>query len=449
MLGCIASGQTVHVAGQVADSAGAPVARATVLLFGADAYTQTTGKSGEFALDVAPGVYAIVAAHSGFVFQKQGARDPLASSCRLIAVLRVMAERGNVLPQVLNDQKECVRQAPGMMLALDAGKDIKDLKITLTPVSTVSGTVTDETGDPIASWEVRLWRIGYGRDEHRTLVGSSAAQSNGDGAFRIANVSPGRYYLSAGIPPQDDGRMRASRPPRVDLVKTFYPSELDFSRSAVVNVTPGVELRGMDIRVRKTQLYSISGSVIPGPGAGDAVGQDLRLFGEDALGNLVQRSTARVRASDNSWQFRGVAPGEYVLLGGGGDGAIDPQHCIRRRVSVADSDLKGLVFPLGDCPQLTGTIKFEDAPTEVPPSVTLTDSLTGFSRNSESNPDGSFRTVPLAQSEYFIDVPGLPANAYVKSARSGGQDVVRSPLDITDGSPGHRLRLWFPFGAQR
>ncbi len=347
-----------------------------------------------------------------------------------------MAERGGEQPRILNDQKDCVRQAPGMMLALDAGKDVKDLKITLTPLSVVSGTVTEETGDPIASWEVRLWQIDYGQDERRTLVGRSGAQSRADGTFRITNVPPGRYYLSAGIPPQDDGRMRASRPPRLDLVKTFYPSELDFSRSAVVDVTPGAELRGMDIRVRKAQVYSISGSLVPGPGADDAVGQDLRLFGEDGLGDLVQMGTARVQSSDNSWQFRGFAPGEYLILGGGDEGGVNPQHCIRRRVSVTDSDLKGLVFPLGDCPQLTGTIKFEDAPTEVPPSVTLTDSLTGFNRNSESNADGSFRTAHLAQSVYFIDIPGLPANAYVKSARSGSQDLVHSPLDITGASPG-------------
>jgi hypothetical protein len=50
--------------------------------------------------------------------------------------------------------------------------------------------------------------------------------------------------------------------------------------------------------------------------------------------------------------------------------------------------------------------------------------------------DGTFRISRIPPLKRILQVTPLPANAYVKSVRFGGQDVTRVPLDLSSGAGG-------------
>jgi len=52
------------------------------------------------------------------------------------------------------------------------------------------------------------------------------------------------------------------------------------------------------------------------------------------------------------------------------------------------------------------------------------------------NSDGTFRISNIPALNRLLQISPLPANAYVKSIRFGGQDVTRAPLELASGTGG-------------
>jgi hypothetical protein len=50
--------------------------------------------------------------------------------------------------------------------------------------------------------------------------------------------------------------------------------------------------------------------------------------------------------------------------------------------------------------------------------------------------DGTFTLPSVGLSAFYVNVVGLRSNAYVKSIRSGTQDITNQPLDLSSGSAG-------------
>jgi hypothetical protein len=56
--------------------------------------------------------------------------------------------------------------------------------------------------------------------------------------------------------------------------------------------------------------------------------------------------------------------------------------------------------------------------------------------NASAQPDGTFVLKGAPAGTYSVTVPNLPPGYYVKSMRIGGQDLLRSPLDVSSASGG-------------
>ena len=150
----------VHVEGSVVDPDGSPLADAHVTLLGVtEQLKQITDANGKFAFDAAPEVYNLMVERTGFAAQKYGARGPLEDSCDVDERDVLRAESMN--PHELREQEDCIRRAPGTTLALEPGHDLKNLKIALSPWGSISGTVTDEAGEPLAGWLIFRHRAEY------------------------------------------------------------------------------------------------------------------------------------------------------------------------------------------------------------------------------------------------------------------------------------------------
>ena len=233
-----------------------------------------------------------------------------------------------------------------------------NITVRLVKGGVVTGTVTDQQGQPLAALNVRAMRV-------RDLDGSAPPnpfpfgnedRTDDRGVYRIYGLRPGLYivyaggYLNSPFPYSAGGGEAA----------TFYPSGTR-DTAAEVSVRAGQEMGGLDIRLRDDPTRRVTGTIESPTGA----------FGDFGVGiNLTYASTAMPAGTvflnpnsttDRSFFFDSIADGEYDLqaTANGRDGvtlASAPQ-----RISVRGADVTGLRLTLTPLASASGTLRFEPA----------------------------------------------------------------------------------------
>jgi len=97
---------------------------------------------------------------------------------------------------------------------------------------TITGVIRTPAGTPAPGIRVTAMRTDMVEDAVRGMA--SLAQTDSEGRYRLENVPPGRYYISAG---------------RVDL-PTFYPGTLDMTKGTVISVSSVALISDIDMVVQ-------------------------------------------------------------------------------------------------------------------------------------------------------------------------------------------------------
>ena len=424
-----AAARAAHLEGQVLSQAGEPLRKAGVRLepYYADrgmnpiSYTDTTDGAGKFVFEgVLPGRYTLSAGRTGFLPQKYGARGATNSS-------------------------------PGSVLTLAAGQTMKDLDFKLIPQGVITGRVTDADGDPMPGIQVFAMQTVRMRGQ-RGLAPKGYAQTDDQGSFRIANLSPGPYYVSTDDP---QARQRAQdhsvRPGRVENpasnVTTYYPDSVDAAGATALQVDAGSELRGIDIRIRRERVFSIRGLIIDAA-TGKPAKTDLSAHLPGSSRGYSDPAWQTSSREDGAFELRNLRPGEYVLMASTNNRG--EQAYGREEVSITDSDITGVKLTLEQGVTVTGTVKLEG---ERPPgrlSVFLSDlgGSYGHASSTVARNDGTFEFRGIALGKYAVSMEIMPDGAYLKSVRFGGQDVTHTMLDFTSGVNGSVDILVSPHAAE-
>lgn len=338
----------------------------------------TTDAEGRFALEgVAPGSYLLLAKRTGYLDQGYGASGP---------------------------------DVVGPPVELAPGETKRDLTVKLTPQSLLYGKVVDEDGDPVPNAQIAVSRVSYAGGR-RHLVDAGSAASQDDGSFVVGSIMPGRYYLSASLRDMDQPETSER------YVATFYPSALDSADVSPLEVAAGAEVRGLTVRLRKSRVFRIRGHVVLPEHYGMPAGTELRLV----------PGTRGVRTQpDGRFEFEGVLPGAY---------AIETTQFLSGHtpVTIGDSDLDGIVVPLGPGPAVTGRVKGVPRATV---SFTPVDRGPELRADFQTEGDGSFRSYNLLPIVYSVDIGGLPEGFYVKSIQFQGRAVPDWRVDLSSGAGG-------------
>jgi hypothetical protein len=315
------------LAGRVVGESGEPLSDVPVALghrtagprYGPSPYAGVTDEGGNFRFEgLDPGLYEVFASLPGFV----------------------------------NETDMMTGRSPGPYRPGD------NVTVRLVKGGVVTGTVTDQQGQPLASLSVRAVRVRDldGGQPANPFPATSEDRTDDRGVYRIYGLRPGLYVVYAG---GYTGAPFAFAAGYGD-VATFYPSGTR-DTAAEVAVRAGQEVGGLDIRMRDDPGRRVSGTVESSTGA----------FGEMAVGvNLTYASTAMTAATaflnpnnagDRTFYMEGVADGEYDLqvTVSGRDGltlASAPQ-----RVSVRGADVTGLRLTLTPLASASGTVRFEPA----------------------------------------------------------------------------------------
>jgi protocatechuate 3,4-dioxygenase beta subunit len=461
------------VAGQVSDAVGnRPVADAVVTLSpsgssgSAAAAAQRkvlTDGSGRFAFQGLPaGRYAISATRPGYVTGSLGKLVP----------------RGGGAP-----------------LQLREGERAIDLRILLWKHAALRGRVTDEAGDPVVGARVTVLRRAMisGRPGYTSGV---TATTNDRGEYRAGGLEPGAYIvgvlatsttlsldtldeynaasgeartelqraLFAAAPTmtslgtaahqvvgdhllQVEGRLVAMPDVARDGTLRMYPSAFHGGASyigdaQVVSIAAGEQRAGIDVPLRLTRMFRVSGTVATSEGPARPI--PISLWPANLQeASLAQQVGSTVSDASGRFTFLGIPPGQYLLRAigepparGGGPGTASTLW-VSAPVTVADRDIASMPLMLQSGFRVAGRLVVEGDTASLPMNrmfVTLESvdrTLFGEFSEIQVAPDGTFRSVEAPAARYRMTLP-LPSGWFVKSITNGGRALEDLPFELKE-----------------
>lgn len=410
----------------VAQRNGIPLNRASVVLTprsaGLPPLSVTTDVKGRYSFSgVPPGVYEIQVSRDGFLPSSTG-------------------------------WMQSYRFPP--VFTLRPGADLDALEFRLFPWGVVSGQVTFEDASPAVNAEVALYRDVWRRGSHIYEI-AARGRTDDRGNYRLYNISPGTYFLSAGWsrPASVPGAIEQARRdqqgkvvPDQAYAVTFYPSVQKLLDAAPIRLGYGDEATAIDVVLNQTPTVRILGHVtsaltgqwITNPGI------TLRRVGaDDALS--VGAAVALSLDQRGGFELSGVAPGAYDLVA---EADEDGKHLIGRRlVPVGEESITNLDVLAVPPKKWTGRIRLvngdpvaEDILSRIRIEAEPRDDLAP-SASASPEPDGAFELELAPGETYDIYVRNLPEDAYLASAAAAGVNLISSGADLNPGATPEPMQL--------
>jgi hypothetical protein len=293
----------------------------------------------------------------------------------------------------------------------------------LIPKGALSGRISDANGDPIQGADVQAFRYAY-QDGRRILIKGDSASSDEQGNYVIPSLIPGPYVVSAAA---KSGEAR---------LPVYFPGTNDVSSASSIDLLPGMNFTGVDLRVMDSRPVHVRGRMTNGLTGQPAAGVAVTLV--PRRGTVATGSTQRVTASaGGAFDFHDIAPGSYDIVASMSQNADLLGAGFPVDIGSADVDNINLVLQ----PQFTiaGKVTVEN---QTAPNINLS-SLRVELRREPYTPellvvlptiaaDGTFRLYGVTPGEYRLKVDGIP-NTYVKFARFGTIDALNPPIHIDAG----------------
>jgi hypothetical protein len=224
-------------------------------------------------------------------------------------------------------------------ILLGADENVTGIDLKLIRGSVITGRVTTTDNKPVVEERVSLQPVDANGNPPRFggLIGSAydqMFQTDDRGVYRIFDLAPGHYRVSAGYDPANVGMIRGRR-----YDKAYYLDPADQSKPAIIDLNEGDEVRNVDIKVQPApKTYSISGRVIDTETGVPIAKAGVRFMpvGKDsnAGGGLGIQADER-----GEFNWSGFSPGRYSVTATsesyGGNYYSDPVS-----FEVVDKDLK-------------------------------------------------------------------------------------------------------------
>jgi protocatechuate 3,4-dioxygenase beta subunit len=315
---------------------------------------------------------------------------------------------------------------------------VADVVIRLRPLSTLTGHVLDEDGDPVDGASVSIFREIYldGRKQWDRI--NASAHTSDSGEYRHAGLSPGRYIVEAlhsrpMVDNQYGARDQLEKPVMI-YVPAFYPNAPGEQAATPVEVGLGEDVRGIDIHLARAPLFHVRGRVSGASPDSRAV-ISIGLGPADGAASLGEGGGTVVVPPNYSFDVR-VTPGQYNISAtqSSGDG---PVAYATDRIAVL-GNVSGLVLTMGPPMELAGRISLAERG-NWPNLQGLTVVLHWFGswgdlpRPVEIDATGKLafpKPTPPGRYALTVYVRSIPIGFYVKSVNLGGQEIPADGVEI-------------------
>ena len=381
-------------------------------------YAATTDAEGKFRIEgVEPGMYRMMAERQGFVRQEYGAR------------------KNSMMGSTIN---------------VTSGQELKELNIDMIPQAVIIGRVLDDEGEPLARVQIQVMRRRYFRGKQQ-LMPTGGNMTMDTGEFRIADLAPGRYWISAmyrrmGMFGEGPAR-NAGDKPEEEYVTTYYPGMIDQAGARPIDVVAGQELPGVDIRLQKAPVYRIRGKVT----GGTEPARNLRVMvmPRDSMMMMgFMGNAGGMVKEDGSFEIGGVQSGAYYVSAMHNQGrptamgkvAVDVGRGNVENVALvltAPLTLNGVIRIDGNVEQLEKTAGKKIAFSSVRVQLMPMDGMNfGNAGGGQAKDDGTFTLENVGHDKFRVMAMNFPQGTWLKSIRAGDQEVLEAGLDLNAGSPG-------------
>ena len=350
-----------------------------------------TNSAGVFEFpEVSPGRYRLRAQRNGFVPQMHGARGG----------------------------------GPGVPISVEVGQRIEKIDFRLEPAGVITGNIRDEDNEPVEGIEVRALRVRFspGGKQETSIVRSSRTDDLGN--YRLPGLAPGWYYVQAGGLAERT-MVAMDLEASVTYAPSLYPRAATPEEAQRVQVTSGVESRGLDLAVTSGPSLTVTGIILdPDAGAGPR---------NYSAGYTRGSATffIGVNRSDSTFRLTGLAPGTYTLMAS----AWEQSKMTRsgyRTVRLVDSDVH-VVLELGRSAEVGGELRASDG--QPLPAANLflrliSDATDGSISMTQVEGNGKFRISNVPEGRYWLRLQGRESELYVKEARCAGEDYTSELLTL-------------------
>jgi len=318
--------------------------------------------------------------------------------------------------------------ARGGVLTVEPSQKVTGLVIKMTPQGIIGGRVIDDENEPVSGATVKV-TPGKVPDLVGAVPPAGDGTTNADGAFAIGGLPPGRYVVSVAVP---SATVVSPRSHREIYVTTYYPDAIDVAAATPIEVGPGAQVRGLEIRLHKVPVFRVSGKLVNAV-TGEPGSAILSLFRRGSVPGLSAKSTG-VGAGD--FVFDGVSPGAYVLEAKSTGEAEDrPSLVAWQIISVGGGDLDRVVVEMRPGIGLRGSVINEGALPSSWPQITLTpeESLNYPTDLPVIDANGRFTAAGLEPGRYRVNIAGMAPPMFVKTVRFNGRDI-HEPIDLASAA---------------
>ena len=405
--------QSGVIRGQVFTAEGErPLARARVTLYStggrADPVTRTvrTDSRGEYEIgNLEAGSYSVRASRNGYLSRSYS--------------------------REISSQSGTRRRS--LTLSLAAGEVLDGIDFPLIQGGVVEGTVVDPHNEPRSRVSVTLSRY-KSYDGERELIPAGRAETDDRGRFRLFDIRPGSYYLSAVPRPLNAREEEADR----SFPPVYYPGVLNPREAAKVEVSAGEEVGGFYFTLIEARSYGISGRVLTPEGRpARSVWIRSRRDSDEFLVSGMEPSVDTDRQGE--FKVKGLLPGRHrVTARSEGNEELRMASAV---VDVTDQDIDGLTLVLAAGAEITGRIVAdrEEADSDWRRIWLYMEPIGSSSRyagggGSQVEEDLTFKIkdVPEATYRFVVRFPSW-GNRYVESIRMRTEELIDRPIEVRSG----------------
>jgi hypothetical protein len=285
--------------------------------------------------------------------------------------------------------------------------------LSMVPAATISGNVVDDNGMPLVNAAVQVMRVTY-RNGIPAIESAGGQSSDENGRYRVIRLRPGEYYVAA--LPKVGG----------SLIRTFSPNALDLSQATMIRVHAGEEIGGINIAIRKGDLFRVSGQIVSAIPDFDAKNSAMSTVTLLPHANGLQDSSfsssitiSMLGEANGRFELANIFPGVYDVFASLADSRGSGIAYGKTTITINGADVENVRVTVHRGVDIQGRVTIDGGASPSFNSVRISlqpegnaARLAGYQQLSRFQPtvtsDGSFTIPAVPESQYRIHVTFAP-----------------------------------------
>lgn len=367
-----------------------------------------TDADGAFTFtDLPPGDYQITVSHNGYA-----------------QFTWVRSERNSTLNRPLSEDN---------LISLQPEQRIDGIVLRLHPAGIIAGQITDEDHDPVPRLEVMALAVDYVHGGHKKINLAGKAVTDDLGNFRVANLSPGPYYVKAGglvVGEMKAVALKQGPAGSMQYRDTYYPGTPSLDEAQPLQVS-GDGTSEAEFTVPFQRTYSISGKVLQSPGEPHAGFIEWRAQAAEGYLFSMNSDTTDLRR-DGSFKISQLPPGEYTLTASAMQSGRE-NDLGYALAHIVDSDVRANI-EIGRAAEIHGKVEAPPGLSVAGKEIALQTFGPGFYllHPGTIGSTGQFdiKNAPPGEFTFTLLGRGKDESVYIKKAICGGRDYSSSAFTL-------------------